>query len=53
MVDVKSKIYISVDTEYALFINGVFVDMGAYDDFPEKKSYDVLEVAEYLKIGKN
>lgn len=52
-VDSKAKIYISVDTEYALFINGVFVDMGAYDDFPDKKSYDVLEVAEYLKIGKN
>ena len=48
-----AKFYISVDTEYALFINGSFVDAGAYDDFPNNKSYDVLDVAKYLKAGKN
>jgi len=46
-------IYITVDSEYALFINGTFVDCGQYDDYPEHKAYDVINVSKYLKKGKN
>ncbi|MBR4073203.1 MAG: family 78 glycoside hydrolase catalytic domain [Clostridia bacterium] len=52
-IEKDAKVYIAVDTEYVLFINGQFVNMGAYDDFPNNKSYDVLNVAEYLKTGDN
>jgi len=52
-VDSDAKMYIAVDTEYVVFINGQFVNMGAYDDFPDKKSYDVLNVSNYLKEGDN
>lgn len=48
-----AKIYIAVDTEYVVFINGEFVDMGAYDDFPNNKSYDVLNISKYLIKGEN
>src|SRR5674476_840891 len=44
---------ISIDTEYAVWINGVFVDCGQYDDYPDKKSYDALDVRRYLKAGQN
>jgi hypothetical protein len=46
-VSKDAKLNIAVDTEYVVFINGRFVDMGAYDDFPNNKSYDVLNVGEY------
>ena len=49
----EAKLYIAVDTEYVVFINRRFVDMGAYDDFPDNKSYDVLNIGEYLIQGKN
>ncbi|MBQ3088336.1 MAG: family 78 glycoside hydrolase catalytic domain [Clostridia bacterium] len=52
-VEAEAKLYIAVDTEYVVFINGNFVDMGAYDDFPKNKAYDVLNIAEYLVEGKN
>lgn len=46
-------LYISVDTEYAVWINGVFVDCGQYDDFPNHKAYDVLDIKKYLRSGQN
>ncbi len=46
-------LHISVDTEYAVWLNGIFVDFNQYDDFPDHKSYDVLDIKEYLKEGKN
>lgn len=49
----NAELYIAVDTEYTVFINGRFVNMGAYDDFPNNKSYDVLNVSDYLVRGKN
>lgn len=48
-----AEIYLSVDSEYALFLNGEFVDCGQYDDYPEHKGYDCLPVAGKLKTGEN
>lgn len=47
-----AKLIISCDTNYALWINGVFIDCGQYHDFPNHKIYDVLEIGN-LKQGKN
>lgn len=47
------QLYISVDTEYAIWLNGVFVNCGQYDDYPNKKVYDVLPVGTLLKPGRN
>lgn len=51
--EIDAQLYISVDTEYAVWINGNFVDCGQYDDYPDKKAYDVLNVTKHLKHGKN
>ncbi len=44
---------ISVDTDYALYINGKFVDCNQYGDFEWYKSYDSIDVTPYLTVGKN
>jgi alpha-L-rhamnosidase len=49
----SARLYISVDTEYAVWLNGTFVDCGQYDDYPDKKVYDVLPVGTLLKSGRN
>jgi Alpha-L-rhamnosidase N-terminal domain./Bacterial alpha-L-rhamnosidase. len=48
-----ASLYISVDTEYAVWLNGGFVNCGQYDDYPDKKVYDVLQVSSLLKPGRN
>ena len=52
-VDENAAFYISVDTEYTLWINGEFVNCGQYHDYPQKKVYDILPVGKYLKKGEN
>lgn len=49
----KCEIKISVDTEYALYLNGKYVAHGQYADFPFYKSYDLLDLTPYVKEGKN
>ena len=48
-----ARLYVSVDTEYVLYINGSYVDCDQYDDYPEHKAYDILDVAQYLQTGEN
>ncbi|MFK7692054.1 family 78 glycoside hydrolase catalytic domain [Paenibacillus sp. HJGM_3] len=49
----SAQLYISVDSEYAVWINGQFADTGQYDDFPENKAYDCLPVGHLLQQGNN
>ena len=49
----KSVIKISVDTEYALFVNGEYVTSGQYADFPWYKVYDEIDITPYLAEGEN
>ena len=44
---------VSADSDYALWINGQFVDAGHYDDFPAARTHDALPVADYLRPGRN
>lgn len=52
-VSENATMKISVDSEYMLWINGEFVSVGQFSDFPENKVYDELKIGKYLKIGKN
>jgi alpha-L-rhamnosidase len=52
-VNNSSNLYISVDMEYAVWLNGVFLNCGQYDDYPDKKVYDVIAIGSLLKRGKN
>lgn len=45
--------YISVDTNYALYINGNLAGTGQYADFPEYKVYDDLDITDKLVTGQN
>ncbi|MHB1153216.1 MAG: alpha-L-rhamnosidase-related protein [Eubacteriales bacterium] len=47
------KFYISVDSNYALYVNGNFAGTGQYADFPEYKVYDELDITDKLVIGHN
>ena len=49
----NSKIYISATSDYELFVNGSFVASRQYGDYPDNKSYDTLEIGDFLKVGKN
>ena len=35
---------ISADSNYALFVNGVFVDSDQYPDYPQFKVFDTLDI---------
>ncbi len=52
-VDETASLFISVDSEYAVWINGAFADAGQYDDYPEHKAYDCLHVGHLMRPGKN
>ncbi len=49
----EAKLYVSVDTNYALYINGDFVDAGQYADYPFDKVYDELDITPFLCSGMN
>ena len=49
----KVVIKISADSNYALHINGKFVDSGQYADYPQYKIYDEIDISEYCKKGAN
>ncbi len=52
-VDSAAKLYISADSDYAVWLNGKFIDCGQFPDFPEEKTYDSLTVGEFLAKGEN
>lgn len=49
----KATIRISADSNYELYINGVFVESGQYADYPHYKIYDEFELTKYCKKGLN
>ncbi len=51
--DGAAELFISADTEYCVYINGVRVNFGQYRDYPHYKVYDKIDVTSYLKDGKN
>ncbi len=43
-----AQIRLSVDSDYALFVNGVYVASGQYGDFEHYKIYDTVDLMPYL-----
>ena len=52
-INENAEIFISVDSEYALSINGVMLGSCQYDDYPNQKVYDTYQIGKFLKHGKN
>lgn len=46
-------ISLSADSNYALYVNGTFVNSGQYPDFPHYKVYDKLDITKYCVAGVN
>ncbi|MBP1990822.1 alpha-L-rhamnosidase-related protein [Paenibacillus eucommiae] len=49
----QAKLYLSADSDYVVWVNGVLVDYGQYDDFPNNKAYDCLSIGHLLHEGTN
>ena len=45
--------HISVDSDYALYMNGKYVASNQYGDFSYYKVYDRLDITPFLQKGKN
>ena len=52
-LDDDAELQISVDTNFAAYINGQFVGTGQFGDFPENKTFSKINVADKLIAGKN
>ena len=44
---------ISADSNYAIYINGAWVESGQYPDYPYYKIYDEFDVSKFCRKGKN
>ncbi|MBQ4269596.1 MAG: hypothetical protein IJB97_08120, partial [Clostridia bacterium] len=49
----ETRMRISCDSDYALYVNGKFVESNQYGDFERYKIYDEILLTPYLKKGKN
>ncbi len=49
----KAVLRVSVCGDYALFINGKFIESNQFADFPHYKVYDEIDITNHLKNGEN
>lgn len=47
------KIAISADSNYAIWLNGQFAGFGQWSNWPDDKTYDVIDLAPYARAGAN
>jgi len=52
-VSPDAKLLISVDTDYVVWLNGVFINLGQFSDYPQDKHYDILDIGQFLVKGEN
>ena len=49
----KITLVICAYSQYAVYINGMFVNCGQYDGYEDYQVYDMLNITEYIKEGMN
>ena len=49
----ETFIYLSSCSQYALYINGQFIDCGQYPGYENYQVFDVLDITSYVTEGKN
>ncbi len=48
-----ARIFISADSNYAVYVNGYLAAFGQYADYPYDKVYDERDISAYMRQGKN
>ncbi|MBE6384192.1 MAG: hypothetical protein E7048_00845 [Lentisphaerae bacterium] len=48
-----AAVQIAADTSFALYVNGTRVPGGQFSDYPTDRTYSTLDIAPYLKKGRN
>ena len=51
--DFQQRLYISAYSQYAVYINGSYVDSGQYDGYEDYQVYDALDITPFVKTGSN
>ena len=49
----KTTLFLCSYSQYAVYINGTFVNCGQYDGYEDYQVYDVLDITQYLQEGTN
>jgi len=49
----ETRLYISADSNYAVYLNGRLLPASQYPDYPNYKVVDVLDLSERLRSGEN
>ena len=49
----NAKLKISADSNYAVYLNGIFVASGQYPDYPHYKIFDEIDITDYCNEGTN
>lgn len=52
-IDSESKLYISADTDFIVYINGKETGRGQFPDYPGDKTYSEFSASSFLKEGNN
>ncbi|MBQ2793194.1 MAG: family 78 glycoside hydrolase catalytic domain [Clostridia bacterium] len=48
-----ARIFISADSNYAIYVNGELAAFGQYADYPYDKVYDERDISAFIRKGKN
>ena len=48
-----TKLYISADSHYAVYLNGALLPAAQYPDYPNYKVVDVLDISTWVRPGEN
>ena len=48
-----ATLYISADSNYAVYVNGSLAAFGQYPDYPYDKVYDARDISAYIRKGRN
>ena len=48
-----AELFISADSNYAVYMNGALCAFGQYADFSYNKVYDKIDISRYIRKGKN
>ena len=52
-VSTETELELSVDTNFAAWVNGRFIGGGQFADYPQAKTFSAMDIADLLQTGRN